>query len=386
VSLVCFPFKTEDVSVVARNLEIAATHPRIERVLCVGFEENETYERIADRLPAISGLSGTPIDLILQRRIGDRRPGKGDGMNTALQYFVDETDLERIHFYDSDITSFGAEWITKAEDAADFDYCVVRHYFPRASTDAMITWLITRVGFALVWPRSELAWIEQPLGGELLFTREAATRLVGDDRVRAQSDWGIDTLYTFATVQYGCPIYESYVSQGKAHRLYGRLTDLKTMLVECFAALQGLRAEIVPEHSPHRIEYPDVVPHAIAEKLGYNVEATMQLLTERWTQRQRGLLDVFPVTVQDGMEANRHRITFAFMDEAHWYEVYSILLDEFVPGDPDWEELLFKLWTMRVLHYTTTSAIRGYSYAQRDLHAMIGRYLRRSAMGLGTVG
>ena len=78
-------------------------------------------------------------------------------------------------------------------------YSVVRHYFARASTDAMITWMITKTGFSLLWPDSELPWIEQPLGGELLFKRPVVEHLVKDDRVRAQSDWGIDTLYTFST-------------------------------------------------------------------------------------------------------------------------------------------------------------------------------------------
>ena len=72
------------------------------------------------RFPALKRETRKPVELILQDRIGDKRPGKGDGMNTALRYFLEKTDLDRIHFYDADITSFNEEWMTKAEEAAGF--------------------------------------------------------------------------------------------------------------------------------------------------------------------------------------------------------------------------------------------------------------------------
>lgn len=383
LSLVVFPFKTERPEVVLANVEAAAAHPRVGRVLCVGYEEEGTFRAIAEARDGIASEAGTPVDLILQERIGSKRPGKGDGMNTALRYFLSETDFERIHFYDADITNFSGEWITKAEEAADFDYAVVRHYFPRASTDAMITWFITRTGFALRFPRSELPWIEQPLGGELLFKRHVAERLAADERVAAQSDWGIDTLYTFSVVQYCEPMFEAYVASGKAHALYGPLTDLRTMLIECFVALQSVKDEEVPMGCIHRIEYPDVVPQNIAEKIGFDFESTLALLPEVWTERMVDLLDLFPTPVAEGLAANRtgHPI-FGFMDEVEWYDSYLIFLDHFVEGDPDWEHLLFKFWLVRVLNFTATAAVRGYSYAGRYLHRMVVDYMRRSALGV----
>lgn len=381
MSLVVLPFKTEDPSVVLANVATAAGHDRVTEVLLLGYEENETWREVESSLADIGSAADTPVGIRAQERLGSLRAGKGDGMNTALHYFLYDTDHERVHFYDSDITSFGPEWITKAEEAADVGYGVVRHYFPRASTDGMITWMIARTGFAMLWPRSELPWIEQPLGGELLFTRQVVGHLLADDRVVRQSDWGIDTLYTFSTTQARFPLFETYVPIGKAHRLYGRLTDLRAMLVECFAAIQGLRNEAMPDHSKHRIEYPDVVPHEIAEKLGYDVEATMRLLSERWSERQLDLLnDTFPVSVREGLLANRARPVFDFMDEWHWYDTFGLMLDRFVPGDEDWEELLFKLWVVRVLNFTARAAVRGYSYAMRHLHRMVYRYLRTSAL------
>lgn len=238
-SLVCFPFKEEDIAVTVRNVEIAAAHPNVLAVLGVGYSRGETWHAIKKNAAAIEERTGKKVILIVQRRIGyNLRGGKGDGMNTALDYFLKHTEYSRLHFYDADIVSFSAEWITKAEKQADLDYDLVRHYFPRSSTDAMITWFVTKIGFALLWPNTVLPHIEQPLGGELLLTRKAAEALMADQRVRSQSDWGIDTLYTFVTAQSGLRVSEVYITEGKVHALYGGLRDIRTMLVECFSAIQ----------------------------------------------------------------------------------------------------------------------------------------------------
>ncbi len=381
MSLVVFPFKTEDPEVVVANLRVAAEHPSVSRVLAVGFEVESTYQAVESERDDMARAASTPIDLVLQERVGTKRSGKGDGMNTALRYFLDETDSERIHFYDADITSFGSDWISQAERAADLGYEVVKHFFPRSSTDAMITWMITRAGFALLWPRTELPRIEQPLGGELLFTRPVVEALVADERVQAQSDWGIDTLYTFSTVQAGFSLYETYVSQGKAHALYGGLTDLRTMLVECFSAIQGLAGEVVGENVTHQVEAAEAVPPSITEKIGYNLEVTLGLLSQNWTERQEHLLDGFPDPIRRGMLANRDAATFLFMDEEAWHLTYRRLLESFVPGDADWDELLFRLWITRVINYTATRALRGYEHAQSYLASMVDGYVHAAQSG-----
>lgn len=239
MSLVCFPFKEEDVTIAVRNFEIAASHPRVSAVVGVGYSRGETWHAIETAAPGIERRSGKKVHLVLQKRFGlNLRGGKGDGMNTALAYFQEHSEYTRLHFYDADIVSFSPEWITKAETQGDLDFDLVRHYFPRSSTDAMITWLVTKVGFALLWPNSVLPHIEQPLGGELMLTRKAVDLLLADQRVRTQSDWGIDTLYTFVTAQAGLRVAEVYIAEGKVHALYGGLRDLRTMLVECFSAIQ----------------------------------------------------------------------------------------------------------------------------------------------------
>lgn len=301
-------------------------------------------------------------------------------MNTGLRYFID-SGHDRIHFYDADITSFDSTWMTKAERAADLGYDTVRHYFPRSATDAMITWMVTRTGFSMLFPDSELPWIEQPLGGEFLLSRGAAETLAADPAVQAQSDWGIDTLLTFSAVNHGMSMFETYVARGKAHALYGQLTDLRTMIIECFVALRSLRNSGPLGTITHHVEPPDTVPGSIAEKVGYDVERTMQLIPETWSEQQIELLSLFPAPIRDGMLAARKQTSFSFMDEWAWYDVYQILLDEYVEGDLDWEDLLFHLWVVRVLGYTHEVAVRGYGFALRYLRGMIQRYLYRSVTG-----
>lgn len=373
-SLVVFPFKYENPEILVRNAHLAAGHPSVGEVLGIGFEEEKCFRNLVAEASKIQQATGTPVTAVLQERIGQKRPGKGDAINTGLRYLLDNSDHDRIHFYDADIVSFSEEWITKAEEAADADYQVVRHYFHRASTDGMVTWMITRCGFALLWPRSALPWIEQPLGGELLLDRRAAEKLADDARVQRASDWGIDTVVTFAAVDHGLSLFEVFAPAGKLHKLYGKLSDLKTMLGECFAAIQDMRGEAVPEVILHTVEYPDRVPHQVVEKIGYDIEGTMRRLREEWTPRQEELLGVFPDTVHSGMLETQTFPAFGFMDERNWRETYWVLLEHFTLGDDDWEELLFKLWTVQVLHYTAHAVVRGYDYAHRYLHAMVRRF------------
>ena len=377
ISLVVFPFKSEDVAIFRKNICEAIKHPRIGSVLCVGYEKNDCYKEVEAAIPEIERESDKEIRLILQERLGDKRPGKGDGMNTALKYFLEETEYERLHFYDSDIETFSQEWITQAELPADEGYQVVRHYFPRASTDAMVTWMITKAGFAILWPNTELPYIEQPLGGELLLTREVAARLCADERGIRQSDWGIDTIYTWLMVANEFSLYETFVPIGKVHKLYKTLADLRDMAIECFVSVQQLSSERVdPVRIIHRVERPGPVPDQVKEKTAYDLEGSLHLLMENWTDKQLDLLNCFPGNVCEGMAECQIKPRFVFMDAESWYETYKVLLEYFDHEDKDWRELLFKLWIARVLNYTTKVALRGYDYALFYLYQMIERFIR----------
>ncbi|CAI5465326.1 unnamed protein product [Closterium sp. Yama58-4] len=383
-SLICFPFKEEDVTVAVRNVEIAASHPSVSAVLGVGYSKGETWHAIETAAPGIEKRTGKRVILRLQRRIGmNLRGGKGDGMNTALQFFVEHREFERLHFYDADITSFSGEWISKAEKQADLNFDIVRHYFPRSSTDAMITWLVTKIGFALLWPNSVLPHIEQPLGGELLLTRRAAEALVADHRVRTQSDWGIDTLYTFVTAQAGLRLAEVYVPEGKMHALYGGLRDLRTMLIECFSAVQSLKSESLnDEGNPviHRVEFARPVPEAVRSKVGYDVEKTLKLLKEPLTPRMKDLLhQYFDPALAKGLIMATEWPTWSFCDEEAWVAAYIRFLDHFEKGDADWEELLFRVWVARVLNHTIRNVMRGYDVALGALRELVTETQQRSA-------
>ncbi|MFZ0493553.1 MAG: hypothetical protein WAM81_10215 [Acidimicrobiia bacterium] len=366
MSLVAIPFTDEPAQTVVANVQMAVAHPRVDQVLCVGSGHNATFS-------ALQRIASPEVAVVLQRRLGSKRPGKGDAMNTALLHLLHHTDADRVHFYDADITNFDPIWIDRAEAAADTGVDVVRHSFPRASTDAMITWMITRFGFAALWPDTELPKIGQPLGGELLLTRASAETLAADPRVIDRSDWGIDTLYTFATVQAGLSLHETYIPEGKRHHLYGSLHELSTMLNECFGAIQSLAGEPVPTGTPHHATPPTPAVGEVATAVGYSVDDTIDLLRLGWTERQARLLQVFPSEVQSGMGALRDYPSVGFMDEDTWYDTYLRLLTHYDPDDGDWHELLFRLWVVRVLHYTFTDALRGHTAATAYLEGMIER-------------
>ncbi|BBN05724.1 hypothetical protein MPTK1_3g15460 [Marchantia polymorpha subsp. ruderalis] len=383
MSLVCFPFKEEDVAVVVRNLECAASHPSVTGILCVGFSRGETWFAIEGAKASIEKSCNVRVHLLLQKRIGlALRGGKGDGMNTALGYFLEHPEFTRLHFYDADIVSFSAEWISKAEKQADLGFDVVRHYFPRSSTDAMITWFVTKIGFALLWPNTVLPVIEQPLGGELLLTRKAAEVLYSDQRVRAQSDWGIDTLYTFVSAQQGLSLAEVYIPEGKVHALYGGLRDLRTMLVECFSAIQSLKREAVPADGVHRMESAKAVPELVKQKVGYDIEKTLKLLAKQtWSQGQRELLNQhFDPALAKGLQNASEWPCWGFADEEAWIGAYQKFLEHFEKGNPDWEELLFKVWVARVVNHTMRNVMRGYDCAMGTLRDFLWDTIQKSTL------
>jgi len=372
MSMVVFPFKTEDPDVAAANLATAAGHRSVTRVLAVGATADTTFESLTAASVRMTQDLETPVEVVVQDRIGDRRAGKGDGMNTGLRRFL-ETDEDRLHFYDADITNFDASWIDGAEHAADGGYPVVRHYFPRASTDAMITWMITRPGFALTHPDSLLWKIRQPLGGELLITRRVAEGLADDPLVTARSDWGIDTVLTYATAASGHPIYEHFVADGKQHALYGSLDEIRQMVVECFEALADLARLPSPAPVEHVVEPETPATEVVATKVGYDVESTLALLTAPWAPDEIAAAAELPDSIGEPLLANLARPTFAFMTAGAWRQTLEALLAGYRPVT-GWRGVLFRLWVARVLAYTTTDALGGHARAMRTLEDVVASY------------
>lgn len=371
-STVAIPFKYEDPDVLERTIRIAAGHPAVARVLAVGFSPDtlgpakEAAERLGDEAPA-------DVEVIAQRRIGEVRAGKGDGMLTGLEAFLADPDAERLHFYDADIRSFEASWITKAEAALDAGWDVARHYFDRASTDAQITWHVTRDGFALLWPDTMLPDIEQPLGGELALSRGAAERLFAAPAVRAQSDWGIDTALTVTMAAERLSIAEVFVPEGKLHGLYGSLGDLRTMATECFEALRRLRPIEVPPADPalHRVEDAGEPPESITTKAAFDLESTLPLLVGGWKDEERALAAALPDPLPGGFEAMTRFPVWNFMDDAAWRTFLLHALDHYDHDDEAWRSLFFRGWTARTVRHTTANALRGYGPAMAALRATV---------------
>lgn len=373
MSLVVFPFKREDPEVVRRNLGVAAAHDAVEEVWAVAAAEGATLDEVKT-IGADVARQGKPVTVFAQERIGGLRPGKGDGMNTALARAAGE-GFERVHFYDADITNFDESWLDGAERAADSGHEIVRHRFPRAATDAMITWMITRPAMALGFPGTILPRLGQPLGGELLITGEVVRELATNDLVRHRSDWGIDTVITYATASLGVPMHEHNVATGKRHALYGSLAEIRVMMLECLDAARTLVGRSAPPaEAVFDSDPPAPVPDDLKSVVGYDVEKTTELLVTGWSEEEEHLAGLVPDGLDANVLANRDRPDYIFMGSEEWGSVLAWLLEHFQIGDPAWESLAFRLWLMRVLAYTERVVPRGYDVAIEYLEETIHRY------------
>jgi len=376
VSLVVFPFKTETPDLVLSNIDTAAANSAVDEVWAVASEPGANEQVVRSAKDTIANAHGKTVEVLIQERIGRYRSGKGDGMNTAIELAA-EQGRDRVHFYDADITNFDTSWIDGAESAADRGYGVVRHRFPRAPTDAMITWMITRPAFARLYPGTLLPRLNQPLGGEVLLTRPALETLAGSQLVRERSDWGIDTVLTYTTSVMELGVYEHHVADGKRHALYGSLAELRDMLLECLDAAASLSG--LPGPSPgakHASDPPAPAPADLKKTVAYDVEGTRVLLTEEWSREELDLVRGLPEEV--GAVLFDSPSETSAMDETNWHVAHGFLLDNFVLGDPAWESVAFRLWLMRVLNYTNNQARTGFDQAMEYLESTIVDYEERA--------
>lgn len=374
--VVAIPFLDEAPELVSRNVAIAAAHPAIDEVWAIhGEAHNPPWT-------ADTGLPSSAI-FIPEERLGTVRPGKGDAMNTAIRRAAD-LGVDRLHFYDADITNFNHDWISGAEHGADQGFEVVRHSFPRAATDAMITWMVTKPGFAMRYPGSLLPRIRQPLGGEILLTSKAVEAMSKEPSIVDRSDWGIDTLLTFGSVAGGFSIYEHQVSDGKRHSLYGSLEELRTMAVECLGAVSSLPPGEVPDVD-HFAEALTPVPGDLREQPAYSMDTTERILVTPWGEGERDALEIVPGNLAGQIAAMvESGAGFEFLDEEAWFELMArfLAIDHSNLGDGP-HLLFFRLWVGRVLHYSTHQVTLGYEHALGYLSDMIRQYEAEASLTQG---
>jgi mannosylglycerate synthase len=364
MSLIVFPFKREILEVVAANLEIAARHDRVDEVWAVAADEDNAMAEVAVVAADVGAAHSKTLRVFPQERLGRFRPGKGDGMNTAIAMAA-ERGFERIHFYDADITNFDATWIDGAEDAADRGFGVVRHRFPRAATDAMITWMITRPAMAKLFPGTLLPRLGQPLGGEILLTGDVLVSLANDPFVKARSDWGIDTILTHATAVIGDGVYEHNSPDGKRHALYGSLTDIRDMVLECLDAAASLGDRPAPgDDVVFAFDPPAPVPDDLKETVAYDMTATRAAIAEPPDDDEGEILASLGV---DGHSP-------AHIDAGRWGHILDQLLTRFDLADEAWRSAVFRVWVERVITYTNTVVIHGYDHAMAHLETTIRDY------------
>jgi len=281
-------------------------------------------------------------------------------MNTAIALAA-ERGFDRTHFYDADITNFDATWIDGAEHAADRGYGVVRHRFPRAATDAMITWMVTRPGLALRFPGTLLPRLGQPLGGEILLSVEAVTALAENKGVRDRSDWGIDTVITHATALLDLGIYEHNAPDGKRHALYGSLTDIRDMILECLDAVAKLEDHAPDPAVTFDSDPPSDVPADLKETVAYDVDATRRSIDQPTTEGERAILESLAIEPDGPID----------IGAAEWMRVLPQLLARFDLADEGWRNVAFRLWVERVIHYTTHQVPLGYDTAMAYLENIV---------------
>jgi mannosylglycerate synthase len=367
-----FPFKSEPPDLVLANIATAVSHESIDEVWAIAPGPGEGEQMVRSGASDIAVASGKPVVVLPQDRIGSRRPGKGDAMNTAIGRAAAQ-GRERVHFYDADITNFDTSWIDGAERAADRGFGVVRHRFPRAATDAMITWMITRPALARLFPGTFLPRLDQPLGGEILLTRPALEALASSDFVRSRSDWGIDTVLTYSTSVMGLGLYEHHVRDGKRHALYGSLDELREMVLECLDAAASLAGKPPPPSGAvHGSDRPEPAPADLTRAIAYDVEGTKPLLRSEWANGEKELALRLPGDIGARLLASPGG--FEFMSAEAWFEAHRFLIEGFALGDPAWESLAFRLWLTRVLAYTTNQARSGYEAAMGYLESTITIY------------
>jgi mannosylglycerate synthase len=174
-----------------------------------------------------------------------------------------------------DIVSLFENWINKVKGQVDVNYDVVCHHFQRSSTNAMITWFVTKVGFVML--NIIVPSIEQPLCGKLLLIRRAIEDLLVASHVGSQSDWGINILKTFVIAHTSICMAKVYILEGKVHVLYDGLCNFQTMLVECFFVIQSLKNEVVGSNiSDCCIEFAKVIAKFMHSKVGYDIEKSLK--------------------------------------------------------------------------------------------------------------
>ena len=139
--------------------------------------------------------------------------------------------------------------------------------------------------------------------------------LADNEHVAARSDWGVDTLITYAISASGLDLYEHNLREGKRHALYGGLNDIRQMVLECLdavASLSNLEGDGLGEKFGS--DPPAPVPEDLKHTVAYDIDKTIPLLAADWSPQELDLLDQFGARIATEMEKNRVSPNFAFMD------------------------------------------------------------------------
>jgi hypothetical protein len=193
--------------------------------------------------------------------------------------------------------------------------------------------------------------------------------------VRDRSDWGIDTVLTYATSVMGTGMYEHHVADGKRHALYGSLDELREMLIECLDAARSLQGLPGPDPGAvHGTDPPSAAPRDLKQVVAYDIDGSRRLLGGAWPDDEAELLSTLPEDIAGVLLSGAPDRVFDSVDADLWFQIHGFLIEGFALGDPVWESLAFRLWLMRVLAYTAGEARLGFDRAIAYLRSTIERY------------
>jgi hypothetical protein len=216
-----------------------------------------------------------------------------------------------------------------------------------------------------LFPGTVLPRLGQPLGGELLLSGQAVQALAADPFVGDRSDWGIDTVITHATTILDMGIYEHNIADGKRHALYGSLTEIRDMVLECLDAVSSLAGRVPPDPGLRfEADPPTDVPEDLKQTVGFDIASTRASIGSPPGPGERRLL------ADLGLDPDRP----VEMSQSEWRRVLPLLMEGFELTDPAWRDVVFRLWVERVIHYTITEVPAGYDSAIAYLEGTIDRF------------
>lgn len=209
-------------------------------------------------LAAAAGATVVHIDTVHERY------GAGAGKGNVLWSSLLVSDGDVVVWLDGDVTTASARWV--AELAApllrDPAFGLVKASYVRSTAaggGGRTTELVVRPMLSLLAP--ELAWIDQPLAGEMAVRRDVV------EAIPMPQGWGVEIAMVLDVVERFGVGAVTQVDLGERRHRHRDLLDLRLQAAEVMATLLG-RLDIKPADAEPALALPDgtSIPLNLAER------------------------------------------------------------------------------------------------------------------------